>query len=192
MNQVRTFFKPKDIGLALLVAVLYFAGAKLGLSLAFINASVSPVWPPTGIAIALVLWFGYRALPGVLIGALVANYTLTDVSLLTALAIAIGNGLEVFAAVYLLRRFVRLRNPFNRAFDVLKFAVFAAIVSTAIAATIGNVTLCLAGKEAWGSFGRLWFTWWLGDAVGALVITPLLLSWFERPGRRWRIETARI
>jgi PAS domain S-box-containing protein len=184
--KVRTFFKPRDIGLALLVAVLYFAGAKLGLSLAFINASVSPVWPPTGIAIALVLWFGYRALPGVLVGALVANYTLTDVSLLTALGIAAGNGLEAFTAVYLLRRFVRLRNPFNRAIDVLRFAVFAAIISTAIAATIGNLTLCLAGKEAWASVGRLWFTWWLGDGVGALVITPLLLSWFERPGRRWR------
>jgi PAS domain S-box-containing protein len=183
---VSRFFKPKDIGLVLLAAVLYFAGAKVGLSLAFINASVSPVWPPTGIAIALVLWFGYRALPGVLIGAFVANYTLTEVSLLTALGISVGNTLEAVTAVYLLRRFVRFRNPFNRAIDVLKFVVFAAMLSTAVAATLGNLTLCFAGREEWASFGRLWFTWWLGDAVGAMIITPLILTWLERPVEQWK------
>ncbi len=180
------FLKPKNLVLVLLVAALYFLGAKLGLSLAFINASVSPVWPATGIAIALVLWFGYRALPGVLIGALIANYTLTNVSLLTALGISLGNSLEALTAVYLLRRNVQARNPFTRAIDVLKFVGYAAILSTAIAATIGNVTLCLGGNEQWSSFGWLWFTWWLGDAVGALVVTPLILSWLDRSYERWR------
>src|SRR5215510_3183913 len=185
MKEAADFLKPRNIGLVLLVAVFYFLGAKLGLSLAFINASVSPVWPPTGIAIALVLWFGYRALPGVLIGALIANYVLTDVSFLTAAGISIGNSLEALVAVYLVQRFVRRRNPFNRAIDVLKFVAFAVILSTAIAATIGNLTLCFSGNEAWPSFGRLWFTWWLGDAVGALVVTPLILSWLE-PAETWR------
>src|SRR5215510_4609487 len=185
MKEAADFLKPRNIGLVLLVAVFYFLGAKLGLSLAFINASVSPVWPPTGIAIALVLWFGYRALPGVLIGALIANYVLTDVSFLTAAGISIGNSLEAFVAVYLMRRFVRHRNPFNRAIDVLKFVVFVVILSTAISATMGNLTLWLSGREAWPSFGRLWVTWWLGDAVGALVVTPLILSWLE-PTETWR------
>jgi PAS domain S-box-containing protein len=186
MKESFEFLKPKNLGLVLLVAALYFLGAKVGLSLASINASVSPVWPPTGVAIALVLWLGYRALPGVLIGALIANYTLTDVSLLTASGIAVGNTLEGFIAVFLLRRYVQHRNPFNRAIDVLKFVAFAVILSTAIAATIGNLTLCLSGNEAWSSFGRLWFTWWLGDAVGALVVAPLILSWLEEPLERWR------
>src|SRR5436190_7747426 len=167
MKESLEFLKPKNLGLVLLVAVLYFLGAKVGLSLASLNASVSPVWPPTGVAIALVLWLGYRALPGVLIGALVANFTLTDVSLLTVSGIAAGNTREAFTAVFLLRRYVVHRNPFNRAIDVLKFVAFAVLLSTAIAATIGNLTLCLSGNEAWASFGRLWFTWWLGDAVGA-------------------------
>jgi PAS domain S-box-containing protein len=180
------FLKPKNIGLVLVTAALYFLGAKLGLSLAFINASVSPVWPATGIAIALVLWFGYRALPGVLIGALIANYTLTNVSLLTALGISLGNSVEAFTAVYLLRRNVRHRNPFNRAIDVLKFVAYGAILSTAIAATVGNVTLCLSGNEQWSTFSWLWFTWWLGDAVGALVVTPLIISWLDKSFERWR------
>src|SRR5262245_23748510 len=186
MKEAAAFLKPRNIGLVLLVAALYFLGAKLGLSLAFTNKSVSPVWPPTGIAIALTLWFGYRALPGVLLGALVANYALTDVSVLTAAGISIGNSLEAYIAVWLLRRFVRLRNPFNRTVGVLKFVVFAAIFSTAISATIGNLLLCLGGNELWSAFGRLWLTWWMGDAVGALVVTPLILSWLDKPLESWR------
>jgi len=186
MKHAGEFLKPKNLGLVVGTAALYFLGAKLGLSLAFINASVSPVWPATGIAIALVLWFGYRALPGVLIGALIANYTLTNVSLLTALGISVGNSLEAFTAVYLLQRTVRQRNPFHRAIDVLKFVAYAAILSTAIAATIGNITLCLSGNEEWVAFGWLWFTWWLGDAVGALVVTPLILSWLDKSFDRWQ------
>jgi PAS domain S-box-containing protein len=178
--------KITDLGVIAIVAGLYFLAAKLGLSLAFLNASVSPVWPPTGVAIALVLWLGYRSAPGVLLGALIANYMLTDVPLATAAGISAGNTLEAITAVYLVRRFVGSGSPFNRAIDVLKFVVFAAILSTAISATIGNVSLCVAGAASWKNFGWLWLTWWSGDAVGALVITPLILSWVEKPINLWR------
>jgi signal transduction histidine kinase/integral membrane sensor domain MASE1/ActR/RegA family two-component response regulator len=168
------------------VAGAYVVGAKIGLSLAFVNVSVSPVWPPAGVAIAVLLWFGYRATPGVLLGALLANYLLTDVPLVPSTAIAIGNTLEGLTAVYLMRRFTESRNPFNRAYDVLKFVVFAAVISTALAATIGNLSLCISGHESWQDFRHLWLTWWSGDGVGALLVTPLLLSWLERPVERWR------
>src|SRR5713226_6910668 len=186
MNRQQNFLKLKNLGLVVAVAGVYFLAAKLGLSLAFLNASVSPVWPPTGVAIALVLWLGYRSAPGVLLGALIANYFLTDVSLATAAGISIGNTLEATTAVYLVRRFVGSASPFNRAIDVLRFVVFAAILSTAISATIGNVSLCLGGAASWNNFGWLWLTWWSGDAVGALVITPLILSWVEKPVDLWR------
>ncbi len=186
MKQSRHYSKLADLGVILIVAALYFLAAKLGLSVASLNASVSPVWPPTGVAIALGLFLGYRTIPGVLLGALLANYLLTDVSLATATGISIGNTLEAITAVYLVRRFVGSRNPFQRAIDVLKFVVFAAIVSTAISATIGNVCLCLSGAASWNNFGRLWLTWWAGDGVGALVVTPLILSWIDRPIERWR------
>jgi PAS domain S-box-containing protein len=178
--------KTTDLGVIAIVAGLYFLAAKLGLSLAFLNASVSPVWPPTGVAIALVLWLGYRSVPGVLLGALIANYLLTDVSLPTAAGISIGNTLEAITAVYLVRRFVGSGSPFNRVIDVLKFVVFAGILSTAISATIGTAILCLGAAASWNNFGWLWLTWWSGDAVGALVITPLILSWVEKPIDLWR------
>lgn len=186
MSEPRKYPELVDLGLILVVAGLYFLAAKLGLSLASVNASVSPVWPPTGVAIALGLWFGYRAMPGVLLGALLANYLLTDVALVTAAAISVGNTLEAITALYLMRRFVGSRNPFQRAVDVLKFVVFAAVLSSAVSATIGNVTLCLTGSASWSNFGRLWFTWWAGDGMGALVVTPLIISWVEKPYERWR------
>ncbi len=186
MSTAREFLRPKNIGVVAGVAAIYFLAAKFGFSLAFSNASVSPVWPPTGVAIAVCLWFGYRATPGVFLGALLANYFLTDVSLATASAISMGNTLEAIIAVYLLGRFVESRNPFNRAFDVLKFVVFAAVISTAVAATIGNLSLCISGHEQWRDFSRLWLTWWSGDGVGALIVTPLILSWIEKPVERWR------
>ena len=132
MTAPRKHSKLVELGVILIVAGLYLVVAKLGLSLASLNASVSPVWPPTGVAIALVLWLGYRAVPGVLLGALLANYLLTDVAFLTAAGISMGNTLEAITAVYLVRRFAGSRNPFQRAVDVLKFVVFAAILSTAM------------------------------------------------------------
>lgn len=187
MSQREKIFDLRNVALWAGVAGAYFVGAKIGLLLAFVNVSVSPVWPPAGVAIAALLWFGYRATPGVVLGALLANYLLTDVSLVPSTAIAIGNTLEGLTAVYLLRRFTESRNPFNRAFDVLKFVVFAALISTAVAATIGNLSLCLSGHERWQDFRHLWLTWWSGDGVGALLVTPLLLSWLERPVERWRV-----
>jgi len=174
-----------ELGLILIVAAVYFLAAKLGLSLAFLNASVSPVWPPTGVAIAVVFWLGYRAVPGVFLGALLANSLLTNVSFATTSGITIGNTLEAIAAVYLLRRFIGSRIPFNRVIDVLKFLLFAVILSTAISATIGTLSLCLGGAATWSNFGWLWLTWWLGDGVGALVVAPLILTWVEPPIERW-------
>src|SRR5437879_11000353 len=88
-----------ELGLILIVAAVYLLAAKLGLSLAFLNASVSPVWPPTGVATAIVFWLGYRAVPGVFLGALLAHSLLTNVPLATTLGLAIAITLEPITAV---------------------------------------------------------------------------------------------
>jgi signal transduction histidine kinase/integral membrane sensor domain MASE1/CheY-like chemotaxis protein len=156
------------------IAVIYFGAAKLGLSLAFIHVNVSPVWPPTGVAIAAVLLLGYRIWPAILVGAFLANLS-TNVTVATASGIAIGNTLEAIAAGLLLRSW-DFRCSLDRASDVFKF-VLAAVVCPMASATIGNLSLCLSGAANWSDFGTLWLTWWLGDMVGALVIGPLLLVW---------------
>src|ERR671931_1297946 len=118
------------LGSVIAGAALYFGAARLGLSLAFLHANVSPVWPPTGMAIAAVLWLGYRISPAILLGAFLANLT-TGVSVATAGGIAVGNTLEAVSAVFLLHRFVGFRSPFNRTQDVLKFVLIAGMLSTA-------------------------------------------------------------
>src|SRR5437870_13872533 len=118
----------------LAVAILYFLAAKLGLSLASVHTNVSPVWPPTGLAIAAILLLGYRVWPGVLLGAFLANL-LTPVPVGVALAIAVGNTLEALTAGVFLRS-INFHNSLDRARDVFKFLI-AAMICTIIAATIG-------------------------------------------------------
>jgi integral membrane sensor domain MASE1 len=85
------------IGLSLVVAIIYFAGAELGLSLASVHENVTAVWPPTGIAIASLLIFGRRVWPGIFLGALAAN-VLTHLPIGSAIGIATGNTLEAVVA----------------------------------------------------------------------------------------------
>jgi PAS domain S-box-containing protein len=170
--------------IVIVVAVVYFCAAKLGLSLAFRQINVSPVWPPTGFAIAATLWFGYRAAAGVLVGAFIINL-MTGLPAGTAASIGVGNTLEALIAATLVQRFIGSEKLFDRARDVLKFVAIAPLLSTIVSATIGNLSLCLSGISSWGSFGSLWLTWWLGDGVGALVVAPLLLTIAELRNQSW-------
>lgn len=166
--------------LTLVIAAVYFAAAALGLSLAFLHTSVSPVWPPTGIAIAALLIFGRRYWPAVFIGAFAANET-TDVTALTAAGIAVGNTLEAVTAFELLNRAGIGDRPLETISRFLKFVLFAVLLSPITSATIGNISLVVGSAAEWSDFWRLWLTWWLGDAMGALIVTPFLLSWRSGP-----------
>jgi signal transduction histidine kinase len=164
------------IGLSLLVAIVYFAGAELGLSLATLHQNVTPVWPPTGIAIAALLVFGGRVWPGVFIGALAANLP-TSISVASAVGIATGNTLEAVVAWFLLQRSKRWSKSFDSVGDVLIFIVYAAVLAPLVSATIGSLSICLGEPNQWDRFARLWLTWWMGDGFGALIVSPFLLSW---------------
>jgi integral membrane sensor domain MASE1 len=173
------------------LAAVYFTAAALGLSLATMHANVSLVWPPTGIALAALLHFGYRLWPGVALGAFLVNAS-TDVSLATAAGIAAGNTLEALAGAWLLRRVLDFRVSFERVPDVLGFVACAAGLSTTVSATIGVASLGLSGSAPWTLYWTLWWQWWLGDAMGDLVVAPVLLTW-RTPAlslARWRRQVA--
>ncbi len=175
---------------ALVLAALggaYFVAGKLGLKLAFVHASATTVWPCTGIALAAFLILGYRVWPVILTGAFLVNLT-TAGSVATSLGIAVGNTLEGVVGCYLVSRFAGGQHAFERAQDIFKFALLAGMVSTAVSATVGVTTLALGGFADWAMYGAMWSTWWLGDAVGAVVVTPLLLLWRENPRLNWTRE----
>jgi integral membrane sensor domain MASE1/anti-sigma regulatory factor (Ser/Thr protein kinase) len=170
------------------VAAAYYGSAKLGLSLAFESGSVTAVWPPTGIALAAVILWGYRIWPGVALGAFLAN-AWTGVPLYAVLGITTGNTLEALAGVYLLQRFAGFRPSLERVRDVIALVVLAGGLSTTISATLGVTSLLVADEISGDQFGSVWRTWWLGDLGGDLIVAPALLiaayHWpFNRaPGR---------
>ena len=168
----------------LLLLVAYVVAGKLGLELAFLHASATPVWPPTGIALAAVLLLGYRVWPVVFVGAFLVNIT-TAGSVFTSLGIASGNTLEALVGGYLVRRFAGGRAAFMRAADVFRFVLLAGVVATAVSATVGVLTLVLGGLAGFAAAGPIWLTWWVGDAVGAIVVTPAVLLWSLDPRIRW-------
>jgi PAS domain S-box-containing protein len=172
---------------AVLLLIVYFAAGKLGLRLASVNASVSPIWPPTGIALAALLIFGYEFWPVILVGAFLVNITTTD-TLPTSLSIAFGNTLEALLGAYLVNRFAAGRQAMVHAASVFKFALLGGMISTAVSATIGVTSLCLGHLVTWNRFSSVWLTWWLGDSAAALTWTPFLLLWMTRSDefRKWR------
>src|SRR3979490_2468427 len=96
-----------------ILTILYFVAGKLGLKLAFLNASASPVWPPTGIALAAILVLGYRTWPAIFLGAFLVNFT-TAGNVATSISIATGNTLEALCAAWLVNRFAGGINVFDR------------------------------------------------------------------------------
>jgi diguanylate cyclase (GGDEF)-like protein len=166
------------------LAAVYFVAAKLGLRLAFVHASATAVWPPTGIALAALLILGPRLWPAIFAGAFFANLT-TAGSIATSLGIAAGNTLEGVVGAQFVIRFARGREAFAHARDVLKFAVLAAGCATTLAATCGVTSLALGGFARWADYGDIWLTWWLGDAAGALVVAPVVLFWSASPRVHW-------
>jgi PAS domain S-box-containing protein len=163
---------------------VYFVAGKLGLMLAFVHANATAVWPPTGIALAAFMLFGFRVWPAILLGAFLVNLT-TAGSVATSLGIAVGNSLEGLLGAVLVERFAHGRNVFDRAPDCFKFIGLAALLSTTVSATVGPSTLALGGYASWDRLGAIWLTWWLGDAAGALIVAPVLLLWGRDVRVRW-------
>src|SRR2546427_11768850 len=156
-----------DVTVFTVLAAVYFVAGKLGLRLAFVHASATAVWPPTGIALAASLILGLRAWPAILVGAFRVNLT-TAGSVATSIGLGIGNTLEGVVGAYLVNRFAGGRNAFERAPDVFRFALVAALLSTTVSATVGVTTLAMSGYANWADYGPIWLTWWLGDLAGGI------------------------
>lgn len=184
VSRALAFAWARYAGFVAILGLVYFATGKASLYLAFGHPSASPVWPPSGIAMASLVLLGYRFWPGVFLGAFWVNAT-TYGTAFTSLGIAAGNTLEGLAGAYVINRFVGGRPLFDRPTSFVVFAGGAALGATLISATIGVTTLAAAGFASWSQYGEIWTTWWLGDATGALLFAPLILLWANDPAIRW-------
>ena len=161
--------------------VAYVAAARIGIDLEVADGLITPVWAPTGIALAALVLYGRRLWPAVALAAFVANLT-SGASIPEAAFITVGNTLEAVVGATLLLR-VNFRPALDRVRDVFALVGLAAIASTTIAATNGTLTLLISGDVDSSDYGSAWLLWWLGDAMGNLVMAPLLFVLAQRPWR---------
>ena len=152
----------------------YAITARAGLLLGAVSGFATFVWPPTGIALAALLVYGYRLWPGVFLAAFLVNF-ITGAPVAVAAGIAVGNTLEAVVGAFLLRRFGWFKPSLRGVSDVLVLIGYAALGSTLVSATIGVSSLYLGGTLAGGAIGPTWVAWWVGDILGNLVAFPFAL-----------------
>ena len=166
--------RPRTLEFVYVLAACLLAG-EVGLAVPFTSGNVSPLWPPAGVALAAMLLFGYHIWPAVALGALIVNF-LSGVPHLAAVGIALGNTVGPLCGTWFLRQLPRFRPSLTRLRDVLGIGILGGFCGTAVSATVGAGVLFLTGINAWFGFASAWLIWWLGDAMGVLIITPLVLT----------------
>ena len=196
---LRDWWRPKDqsrsdyryvLQLAFVFA-LYFGAGKLGLAVPFTSSNVSPIWPAAGVAVAAVLIWGIQIAPAIAFAAFLVNF-LTPVPTFASIAIGLGNASSAVIAGYFLKHVADFETSLPRLKDVLRLVVVAAVLATAVAASVGVTALTLVDAKAWTGYGSAWRIWWLGDAMGVLVVAPLLLTGRDllHIRRGWRVLEA--
>lgn len=183
--------------LSVVVALSYYLAAVLGLSLAIPPGYATALWPPSGIALGVTLVWGYRILPGVYLGAFLANLsislnTATSIDWLPVAAnsagIAIGSTLQAALITLAIKRWVGYPNPLIHNRDVMRFYALSGPLGCLVSASFSMSLLWLTGAISLENLPRNWLTWWLGDAMGVLVFTPIILALFGKPRGAWRFR----
>lgn len=180
----------QPLGLALFLAGLYAATARLGLTLALSpEAKATAVWPPSGIALAAVVLIGRRAWPGIWFGAFLANFwdyfaaankLPLATHLLLSSGIAVGSTVQALLGGWLVYRWIGGPGILNRTQSVFRFMGIALLVCL-VASTTGVTTMCLVRYAPWADYGFNWWTWWVGDTMGIFIVTPLVFAWSRPP-----------
>ena len=183
-------------GVAILVlALVYYIAARFGLLLALPPGYAAPIWPAAGIALAAVLLCGPRVAPGIWLGSFLANAPISFDASSTALllqslvlpaGLGVGAALQAIVGALLIRRFVGFPAPLECPVDIIRFLALGGPASCVIGASVGVSTLAALGILPTASYAFSWWAWWIGDTIGVLVVTPLVLSWLGEPYPIWR------
>jgi PAS domain S-box-containing protein len=184
-SQVRHSLSPflSHLAALFLLTFVYYASGRFGLGLASVNPHATVLWAPTGISIAALLLLGYRAWPAVLAGAFLVNHHV-NASIVVSAGIAVGNTLEAFAGAYLVNQLANGTKAFYRTKDVFRFVCLAGFLASAISASVGVCIICNSGFASWRDFRAVWLTWWIGDVLGALTVTPFIVLVFRSSRHR--------
>jgi len=170
----------RDVAWGILLTAAYVASGRFGLGIHAVGGFATLVWAPSGLSLTALLILGLRFWPAIAAGAFLVNVW-TGAPPEVALGIAVGNTLEALVGAWALRKMPGFRPSLDRLSDVLRLVGVAALFATTISATIGSSTLIAGGLVHPDGFRFTWAAWWLGDAVGVVVVAPLLLTWQRFP-----------
>lgn len=174
------------IAKVLLLATLYYAFGKPSMELATATTYPSLLWPSAGIALGMLLAYGGGLWPGVLLGNFLLNSFLLDaawngtdfdgVKILPAFGVGSGAALQAYIGYVLIKRYVGLPVTVDRPREMLRLLVLAGPIASVISATVGTLTLSLAGVINEGHMFANWRIWWMGDTLGAIIFMPIFLA----------------
>jgi PAS domain S-box-containing protein len=177
------------------IAGAYFGLAVSGLLIPWINPTATPLWPPTGLALALMLIRGYRIWPAIFVGGFFST-AVGGGALSEAACIALGTPTAALAGAWLIDRWSHGRETFATPLGVAKFALIAFAPTALISATVATAGLVLANDVGLASPIATWTVRWLADAGGTLIVTPVIVLWATKPSRAWSrwspLETAGV
>ena len=200
LNPLPPYVKKSDGAYLTLVAIIalalaYLIAGKLSYFSTIPPGYASTIWPPAGIALAGILIYGYRIWPGVLLGALITNGlipeltgSITDIliSLLTTLVISTGATVQALAGAYWLKRYAEFPNGLRHKKAVLLFILYGGVLSAIINSSLSISLLVATGKTPLANALNNWLAWWTGDLLGIIIFTPLALAWLLKDTNSWR------
>lgn len=181
----------------IIFAIAYFVGGYLGTLISIPPSHASPIWPPAGIALAGLVTYHRQLVPGIWLGALLTQvYAFLDTSssetiifsLLIGIVASTAATAQAASGTWLIKRFVGLHNPLIDDRSILGFMALGGPISCMISATAGVLMLFLNGVVNLDSAPSSWITWWIGDTVGVLVFTPILLCFISPANSLWRLR----
>lgn len=171
----------------LIIACGYFILARVSLFLSFQTSNATPVWPPSGFALAMLLIFGTRMSPAIFLGAFAVNVLVFQqnnaasfsTSLWVSGLISCGNMLEAISGCYILNKLAHgtaTNKYFKDTTNVFRFFLTTVLISM-VSSTIGTTSVLSGNIISSHDYWITWLTWWLGDVSGILIITPFILLW---------------
>ncbi|MCW7464768.1 PP2C family protein-serine/threonine phosphatase [Leptospira levettii] len=160
-----------------IILIGYFISAQIGFNIAFLNSQVSPVWPPEGVALSSLLLLGPAALPGIYLGATLANFY-NNPHIQTAFIIGIGNTLSSYVNYRIIKRVTEKTDPLYSTKDLIYFLSIGTFPGSFLSAVMGVTSLWYWDFLSSELYFNVFFTWFSGEMLGFLIVAPLLYVWF--------------
>ncbi|MCG6143573.1 MASE1 domain-containing protein [Leptospira bandrabouensis] len=181
----------REFSLQVTVFLLYFIAGKLSLNLSSIDGYSTPVWPPAGFGLGFVLLFGNRVWFALFLGAYFTNTTHlptleTLIEFLTSdpqnITISLGNATSAVIGSFLLKKYSNTNLNIFQPNEISHFFVFAGPVTALVSSVIGSLSLLYFKIIYFEFIFQTWFTWWMGDTIGIIIFTPLMIliyKWYK-------------